>query len=188
MTEYYELSPTHSVDARNAARAGDHPHGFRYLMRDAGFIADVPELSWTWVAPFPFPDWVLTNDTIRVFSPRMADVVRAHLGPRDRVQWLHGTVITPDGQAHSHEVPHFPEHPDIYDMEATTWGPSGLPIRWVLARHKLDGLHFFARERSAGPVIAHHSLVDALQRAGITGITAKPARITPLGWASDPTA
>ena len=96
MTEYYELSPTHSMDARNAARAGGNPYSFSYVLEDPGLIVDPPELSWTWVAPFPFPDWVLTNDMIRVLSPRMADVVGAHLGPRDQVQWLHGTVITPE--------------------------------------------------------------------------------------------
>lgn len=58
-------------------------------------------------------------------------------------------------------------------------GPSGLPIRWVLSRARLDGLQFFARVGSAGPFIAHHSLVEALDRAGITGITVRPARTNP---------
>ena len=68
--------------------------------------------------------------------------------------------------------------PDIYDADATDWGPSGSPIRWFLAREKLEGLHFFARARSAGPFLAHHSLVDALVSAGISGFTAVPARVT----------
>lgn len=178
MIEYYELGPTHSMDARNAARRRSHPHEFRYTMRKPGPIEDPPELSWTWEAPFPLPDWVLTNDTVRVFSPRMADIVRVHLGPRDQIQWLKGTVITADGIAFEHEVPHFLAYPDIYDIEATDWGPSGLPIRWVLSRPKLDGLHFFARARNAGPFLVHHVLHDALRDAGITGITATPAPIT----------
>lgn len=178
MIEYYELSPTVTGDARNAARRGGHPYDFRYVMRDPGRIQDPPELSWTWIAPFAFPDWVLTVDTIRVFSPRMAEIVRAHLGPRDQIQWLTGTVTTPDGTAHPHQIPHFLDYPDIYDQDATDWGPSGLPIRWVLSRPKLDGLHFFARPGAAGPFLAHHTLHHALQAAGITGITANPARIT----------
>lgn len=178
MIEYYELSPTVTGDARNAASRRSHTHEFRYAMRKPERIDDPPELSWTWEAPFASPDWVLTNDTIRVFSPRMTDIVRAHLGPRDQVQWLEGVVIGPDGIPRHHEVPHFLTYPDIYDMDATDWGPSGLPIRWYLSRPKLDGLHFFARSRSAGPFLAHYTLHDALRDAGITGITAVPARVT----------
>lgn len=178
MTEYYDLSPNHSADARVAARRRAHSYAFSYVLEDRGPIADPPELSWDWVAPFPFPDWVLANDTIRVFSPRMAEVVRANLGPRDEVQWLEGTVVTPDGTTHRHEIPHFLSYPDVLDQEATTWGPSGLPIRWVLSRPKLAGLRFFAREGAAGPVIVDDTMLTALQAAGLTGFTATPARIT----------
>src|SRR5690606_12263080 len=131
---------------------------FRYRLRKPGPITDPPELSWDWIAPFPFPDWVLTDDVIRVFSTRMAEVVRANLGPRDEVQWLEGTIVTPDGTAHRHEIPHFLSYPDVLDREATTWGPSGLPIRWVLSRPKLAGLRFFAREGAAGPVIVDDTM------------------------------
>jgi hypothetical protein len=177
MTEYHDLSPTHTGDPRNAARVRSHPYRFSYRLEETLSITDPPTLSWNWEAPYPFPDWVLTADTIRVFSPRMADVIRAHLGPRDEIQWLEGTVVLPDGTAHPHEVPHFLSYPDVLDSDATTWGPSGLPIRWVLSRSKLAGLRLFAREGSAGPVVVDDVMLTALQAASLTGFTATPARI-----------
>lgn len=109
----------------------------------------------------------------------MADIIRAHLGPQDRVQWLLATVRTPDGQVHAYEVPHFLSYPDVYDVDATDWGPSGLPIRWVLSRAKLDGLHFFARAEASGTVIVAELLLNALRDAGVTGLDVRPVRTNP---------
>lgn len=179
MTDYFEVAQQDSDDARTIARVlGHDSRVFRQRSRAPGVIEHPPALSWSWSAPAPLMDWVPTVDSVRAFSPRMADLIRRHLGPRDRVQWLPGTVITADGVDHPYEVPHFPEYPDMYDDEATELGPSGLPIRWVLSRSKLEGLHFFARPRAAGPVLVVDTLLDAMQAAMLTGLDIRAVRIT----------
>jgi hypothetical protein len=80
--------------------------------------------------------------------------------------------------SHPYEVPHFLEYPDMHDEEATEWGPTGLPVCWVLSRPKLEGLHFFARPNAAGPVIVVDTLLDAMQGAGLTGLDIRTVRIT----------
>ena len=179
MTDYFEVSQRHSSDARMIARV-IAPRG-PYLherFHDPSPIRDAPAISWSWDAPASLDDFCPTTTPGRVFSPRMAELVRAHLGPRDRVEWLPASVLTPDGVAHPYEVPHFLHYPDMYDDEATEWGPSGLPIRWVLSRPKLAGLHFFARPRAAGPVIVDEALLTAMQDAGLTGLDIRTVRIT----------
>ncbi len=179
MTDYFDLSPTMTGDAKRLAFVGAH-RGllFREVMRRPGPVEDPPTLSWTWALAERLPDWVPTVDSLPAFSPRMADVVRDHLGPRDQIQWLNGVVINSDAQHLPQEIPHFLDYPDLYDEDATTWGPSGLPIRWVLSRPKLHGLRFFARYGSSGSILVDTTMLRALQSAGLTGFTTRPARIT----------
>jgi hypothetical protein len=47
MTEYYDLSPTHTADPRTAARVRSHPRRFCYAMQSPGPITDLPTLSWS---------------------------------------------------------------------------------------------------------------------------------------------
>lgn len=179
MTDYFEIAQRDTGDARMIARSVAPPGLYIFeRFHDPHPIADAPDLVWSWDAPAPLRDWCPAIGRARVFSPRMAELVRAHLGPRDRVEWLAATVLTPDGLAHPYEVPHFLHYPDMYDDGATEWGPSGLPIRWVLSRPKLAGLHFFARPRAAGPVIVDEALLTAMQDAGLTGLDIRTVRIT----------
>ena len=179
MADYFEIAQMDTGDARMIARVITPAGPYLYeRFHDPSPIEDSPELSWSWDAPAQLRDWCPAIARARLFSPRMAGLVRAHAGPRDRVQWLAASVLTPDGVAHPYEVPHFLEYPDMYDEEATDWGPSGLPIRWVLSRPKLTGLHFFARPRAAGPVIVADTLLTAMQDAELTGLDIRPARLT----------
>ncbi len=179
MTDYFEIAQQDSADARMIARSIAH-RGMRFhaVLDRPEPIARPPALSWSWNAPAPLTDWVPAVDSVRVFSPRMADLVREHLGSRDEVEWLPASVVTSDGVVHPHEVPHFLAYPDMYDDEATEWGPSGLPTRWVLSRPTLDGLHFFARPRAAGPVIIADVLLGAMEHARLTGFDIRSVRMT----------
>lgn len=59
---------------------------------DPSPITDGPEISWAWDAPAPLVDWCPTTTPGRAFSPRITELVREHLVPRDKVQWLPVTV------------------------------------------------------------------------------------------------
>ncbi len=181
MTDIFEVTTPTTGDGRRLARSATHRgvEIFEHWDRTEPFDP-VPELSWRWDAPFPLDDLVPTTDSVRVMSPRMAGVVRSVASEADlaRVQWLQGTVVTADEVEHPVEVPHFLEYPDVYDEAATDWGPSGLPIRWVLSRPKVEGLQFFARTRSSGSFLVSEQLRDALVEAGITGMDIRRARAT----------
>lgn len=179
MTDYREIAQHNTGDARMLADLVSPPGTYIYTrLNDPAPVSDGPELVWSWVAPARLRDWCPAVTGTRLFSHRMADVVRAHLGPLDAVQWLPATVLTPDGTAHPYEVPHFLEYPDIYDGVATEWGPSGLPTRWALSRAKLEGRHFVARWRSAGTAIISEVMRTALIEAEVTGVDVRSVRIS----------
>ena len=84
----------------------------------------------------------------------------------------------PDESTLPYYVMHFPDwYDDLYDPATTTWGPSGLPIRWVLSRAKLHGHHVFTLPELSKIVIVTGDVLTALRKAGLTGIEATPARI-----------
>jgi len=179
MTEYYEIAQHDTGHAGMVARKVSPTGPFiRERFYDPAPIVEGPEIIWSWDAPAPMRDWCPAITRTPVFSRRMADVVRTHIGPLDAVEWVAATVLTPDGATHKYEMPHFLEYPDIYDELATEWGPSGLPTRWVLSREKLQGRHFVARWRSAGTVIISEVMRTALIEAEVTGVDVRSVRIS----------
>ncbi|NTW41066.1 MAG: hypothetical protein HGA44_14530 [Cellulomonadaceae bacterium] len=156
----------------------DRPAALTVLLPPGGPIDDDLGLAWTWTGENEPPDLVRTVDRIRVFSARTREVIDAHLGRADQVQWLPCELQvggnTADG---GWAVPHFPVVFDVLSEELTTWGPSGLPIRWVLSKNKCQGHSVFALHGVQGQTIVAEPLLAALLEAGITGIAAEPARV-----------
>ncbi|WP_150118070.1 hypothetical protein [Cellulomonas sp. B6] len=148
------------------------------LVFEPGLVQDPPQLAWSWPLDGPAEDWIGTADMTRLVSPAVREVLDAHLGGADRIQWLDATVQMPDGSALPYFVMHFPDwHDDLYDEASTTWGPGGLPIRWVLSRAKLKDHRVFALPNLSKIVIVSGDVVDALKDAGLTGIAVTPARV-----------
>lgn len=178
MTDYYEISDTTSTRLRGRAVLAD----FRgpYLsdrFREVLPIVDPPSLVYEWANDGPLLDWSLGGSPHRLFSSRMAQIIRDGLGPRDRVEWVPVTIRTSDGVEHPYEVPHFLEYPDVLDEEVTDWGPSGLPIRWVLSLEKIKGLQFFSPPFVSRSVIVSESLLRVMKDAGLTGLRIQRARV-----------
>lgn len=174
--DFYVLTPSQSKKLAGTAIDVDWQFVAGLPSRQ-GPISDPPALSWAWPLPGPAEDWVGTADMVRLVSPAVREVLDAHLGEADRIQWLDASVQMPDGVSLPYFVMHFPEwHGDLYDQTATTWGPSGLPIRWVLSRAKLRGHRVFTLPNLSQIVIVTRDVLDALRAAGLTGIADTPAR------------
>jgi hypothetical protein len=175
--DFYVLTPSQSKKLAGTAIGADWQFVAGLPSRQ-GPISDPPDLSWAWPLPAPAEDWVGTADMVRLVSPAVREVLDAHLGEADRIQWLDASVQMPDGASLPYFVMHFPEsYDDVYDQTATTWGPSGLPVRWVLSRAKLRGHRVFTLPNLSQIVIVTGDVLAALRATGLTGIADTPARI-----------
>ena len=175
MTDYYVLTP--NIDDFDLVRSPrDNTFSYR-LQFQPDTVGSPPELTWHWKQPGPPPDWLGTIDSVRLLSGAVRRVFDVHAGSADDLQWLPATVTTAAQEVLSYWVLHFPTWFDLLDEEHTTWGPSGLPMRWVLSRAKLDGHSVFIVPRLTDIVIVADHVLDALRQAGVTGYTADPARI-----------
>ncbi|GAA3614125.1 hypothetical protein GCM10022223_32960 [Kineosporia mesophila] len=152
------------------------PDRFVYrLMFEPGRIENVPALQYD--APDNvLPDWPAAVNGLRLVSPRCRQILQDQAGPNDDIQWLPVTVTTPDGQQHPYWAPHFPVWHDILDEEHTNIGPSGIPIRWVIATRKLEGHNIFTVPQVSRSTLMRASVLNAMKEAGITGYEAEPAR------------
>jgi len=171
-TLWYELRPK---DDRLVMALGEHGR-FNYRLKyERGRVTEWPDLRWSSDEAVP-RDWPWPVDSFRLVSPRVREVFEENGGPRDDIQWIPGMVVTNDGVEHPYWVPHFPTWHDVLDEDETTWGPSGLPMRWVLSCGKLDGLSVFIVPGLRDLVIVSPAVLEDLQRIGATGYKAEPAR------------
>ncbi|UZN02682.1 hypothetical protein [Cellulomonas sp. S1-8] len=112
----------------------------------------------------------------RLVSPSVRTILEDCLGERDAIQWLPATLTMPAGEHLPYWVMHFPVFYDLLHS-STNWGPSGLPIRWVLDRAKLDGHRVFIVPELNDITIVTDDVLAALNDAGLTGIGSERARI-----------
>lgn len=174
MTNYYVLTSNDDFDLVRSPR--DNTFSYR-LQFQPDPVENPPELTWHWKQPDPPPDWLGTIDSVRLLSPAVRQVFDEHAGPADDLQWLPATVTTATHPALPYWVLHFPIWCDLLDEEHTTWGPSGLPMRWVLSRAKLNDHIVFIVPRLSSIVIVTDHVLDALRQVGVTGYTAVRVRI-----------
>ncbi|WP_448061166.1 hypothetical protein [Cellulomonas hominis] len=175
MSELYVLS----ADERHpwAVPTHDHPVTRRVLGNGKGRLQDPPQIGWTWPAETDPPDVCGTIDMMRLFSPKARDVLQANAGEADEVQWLDSDMTTADGRhLTGWSVLYFPTPFDLLSERYTTWGPSGLPIRWVLSVDKCRGHQVFVVPGTQMQTLITRPVLDALTQADLTGFTATPAR------------
>lgn len=176
MTAYYSASASfHPTDGSGYA-GGRGLRVFKERLRAPGTILDPPVTEWTREATGPAPDWPAA--AVVLLSARMAEIVQAHLGERDAVQWLPAVVVNGDEGRQDYRIPHFVERQDVLDRDASTWGPNGQPIRWVLSPEKIAGRRFFASHAFGRNVIISDVLRDAFHASGLTGVEIEPARVS----------
>jgi hypothetical protein len=164
------------------------------LQFQEGRVNSWPSIVWAWSPSEPKgtlhpPEWTSGTITGSLVAPRVRDILAAHAGPADDIQWIPCT-ITAAGQDLPYYIPHFPTWHDILHDDLTHWGaqpgtedcnptfwkPGHAPIRWVLDTNKLHGHHVFKRPKSTLSVIVTTPVLDALNDAQVTGFTATRAR------------
>ena len=168
------------------------------LFSEAGRIdpGDLPELQWQWLsAEWPVPDIPVPVDALRVVRPAVREILDAHRGPADDVQWLPASILDASGRRLEAWVLHLPTHVDLLHEDATTWGPSHSPIRYVYDSAKLSGhtmtvysrpartlrrggqvIHVSSRI-SSSPLVIAEAVADELRRANVTGARLTPAPV-----------
>jgi hypothetical protein len=133
-----------------------------------------------WGSPDKPPGDILAElDGMRLVSPKVKDILEAHRTPEDALQWIPGTVITPDGSEHPHWVAHFPEHYDLLDHDLSTFGPSGLPILSVLSAAKLAPHAVTLMSRLSFTFLLAEKVVDDLRSAGCQGVRYMRVAVAP---------
>jgi hypothetical protein len=172
---YYEIHPNEEYGICRNLFDDDEQRTFSFRLNDPGPVESWPDLRWQ-LPGTDRPDIVWTIRSIRLVSPLVKQVFTDLAGPRDTIQWLPAALHDPTGTPHEYWVPHFPVHHDVLDETRTSIGPSGLPIRWVLARPKLHGLGVLVVPHLYDLYVIHERIGAALAEAGATGYTSKPAR------------
>jgi hypothetical protein len=196
--QWYELSAEASKDASLIAEPEGHDHELSRRLSEPGRIDETDVPAWRWLSTTRKPfDLIWTVDTVRLVSPRVRDVLESHLGPKDEVQWLPGTLRHGDGEGVTYWTPHFPVHHDVLDEEITERDSRhGTPGRYFyspakLAGHGMTTWHTPARDVEAyGRVVHMPSLIAALtvvvnaaiardlRAADVTGARLTPAPVT----------
>jgi len=144
---------------------------------EEGPVSQWPDVRWIWSEESPLPDWPNALGPYRLVSPRVREVLDAHLGPADAVQWIPSTVHhEKSGEDLEFWLLHFPIWFDVLH-ESTTWGPSGLPIRWIIDPAKLTGHRVVTVPQLIHPVIVDSEVLDALHASGAYGFHVAHARV-----------
>jgi len=167
--EHVEITAIVQSDPRRVAMPL-HPRATTRRLRAPGLLNETPNLEWSWGSPEQVGDLVMTADGIRLVSSRVRDVFDTHLGADDEIQWLPGIITRSDGTVMTHWVPHFPVHHDLLNRELSTFGPSGLPILYVLSEVKLARHAVTALPGNPLTTIIAAPVADALVDLGATGI------------------
>ena len=144
-------------------------------LHDEAGLTDVAGLGWRSSLPHP-PDLVWGLPKVDLLSTRIKEILVSQAGPRDSIRWIPATVTAAGGEVLDYWIAHFATHFDVLDERHTTWGPSGLPIRWVLDREKLEGLSVFHVPKASG-IIVSSSIAEALDAANLTGYRTQVARM-----------
>jgi len=168
---YFEVTTDDDYAPPGLARPVNHDFSFSRLTREAGRMTNVPDLRWSWPHRTHRPgDIVGVSDGVRVISPVMKDILDSHRTSEDEIQWVPATVVDPEGRALPHWVPHFPQQLDLYDHEQSTFGPNGLPIRYVLSASKLASHAVTIMGAKAMTFVLAERVVDDLKNAGCIGL------------------
>lgn len=172
---YYEIAPNEEYGgAKNLFDSGQLRE-FKFRTKKPGKLSSWPDLRWE-LPGTDLPDVVWAARQVRLVSPLVRQVFIDLAGPRDAIQWIPSQVVDPAGTSYPYWVPHFHVHQDVLHEAYTNYGPSGLPIRWVLDRRKLDGLGVFVVPGLSAHYLIHERIGAALAEAGATGYTSERAR------------
>jgi hypothetical protein len=172
---YFEIAPNDEYGNANNLFDAQELRAFSFRLDDPDPLETWPDLRWQ-LPDNRCPDVVWALVAVRLVSPLVKEVFTDLAGPRDVIQWLPATAVDRDGREHPYWVPHFPVHEDVLDERHTNYGPGGLPIRWVLASRKLEGLGVFTIPRLSMRYVIHERIGAALAEAGATGYTSERAR------------
>ncbi|WP_426561939.1 hypothetical protein ACPPVT_16000 [Angustibacter sp. McL0619] len=173
--DFRELSVEFSSGTASAREDDDVVREFSYRLqfRD-GLVEDPPQLSWQFDRADP-PGVVWTDWAVRLVSPAVKQILSAHAGPRDVIQWMPAALTDASGREAEYWTPHFPVWHDVLHEELTEIGSSGLPMRWVLDRSKLDGLAVFIVPRMTSHVVVRQDVADLLSAARVGGYSEQRA-------------
>jgi hypothetical protein len=157
----------------------NHAYATTRRLRDAGRVDEPLDLGWVWSSTEPVGDLVMTADGTRLTSPRVKEIFDSQLGSDDVIQWLPGTVTSPDTGSQPYWVLRFPVHHDLLNRELSTFGPSGLPIHAVFSQAKLSGHAVTAQAGSPLTTIVARRIVDELATVGAIGVTVMDLPVGP---------
>jgi hypothetical protein len=120
------------------------------------------------------PDFLSCLDAARLVSDRVREVVE----PFDtgEVMWLPAHVRAGDGSMLRYWLVHYPRLRDVFDPQATTYGPGG-PLRWVVDIARVQNTPvFMVPGTSLETFLVHPVVKDALVAAGVTGMHVRRTR------------
>ncbi len=170
---YFKVLPPD--DIREAGLAStDFPGNVWYPLldkvMDGGSIED-------WQAPeYTLKGSILVDyqpevNGLRLCSEKMKRVLEDVTGPQDTIQWLPAVIKDDAGHRHPYWVLHFPDRPDILDVEETEYRASPLPVKAAISQKRAEGRHvMWSPDGSTVAFVVSEETKDELEKAECTGV------------------
>jgi hypothetical protein len=119
----------------------------------------------------PPGDYVNSDLIVRLCSKRLRHLLDNLRSEVDKVQWLPAYVTDMDGNRVEYFVLHFPEPPDVLDMDKSIFSKeSAVLMRPALSRNKVGDHRLFNIPGLYIATVVHESVKNALEAESIQGI------------------
>ncbi len=148
----------------------------RFLLLDRGIVTEwtpvefcIQHGEWEGEAG----DFVQNDLGWRLCSQRMKNLLDGQLSDTDKIQWLPSYLTDLVGQRTQHFVLHFPEIPDILNLDAgeTIYHKeSEVLIRPCISLEKAEGHRIFNIRGLQSATIVHASVKEAIEAARMQGV------------------
>jgi hypothetical protein len=152
--------------------------GLFSLVKRSGTFVRSPDLSkvdtlWLDFQPNQF-GWPLMSEAL-------AEIVKQHLTGEEGIGWFTANVQA-NGESRIYHIPRFSRKLDVLDLEKTNISPSGIfAVAYFasskIARYAMFHCYYY-RSGITASLVVNEALMDALQKAKLTGMQFNDAKTT----------
>jgi hypothetical protein len=171
--DYVEVDLSESVLGQAKVEADD-----LIFLPDSGLVENWKELKLNLVEG-DFTDYLLSDESLRICSEKMREILDRGALRGDRLQWLPARVATRGGKSRPYYVLHFPDLPDILDCKHSTV-INTMVVKPVFRAEALSDHGVFSyRKGGDQSLFVNASTKQRLEDEGCTGLEFSPAKVFP---------
>ena len=113
-------------------------------------------------------DYPATDLGAMVCSGKMRKILENYVAPSDNLQWLDVRIVAAE-RVDSFYILHFPEEPDVLDLERSVFDEFGV-VRPVISNRKAELHGVFVREKGDKGFVVSDRAKKGMEDAGLRGL------------------